>query len=98
MLATIYNAIGLAPKMLLQPQSFGPLIRVDVRRSAVSSGRLACGVLTLLGQLTLYAQAPKPLALRICTENAPAGGWVQLKVFAVAPASEAFPWSSMPRF
>jgi len=72
--------------LLAASVSFNPPIRVEARRSAVSFCRLACGLLTLLSQLPLYAQAPAPLALRISTETAPAGGWVQLKVFAVAPA------------
>ena len=64
---------------------FDAPIRLDTRRSAVSRYRLAC-LLSLLVQLTLHAQVPKPLALRISTETAPACGWVQLKVFAVVPA------------
>jgi uncharacterized protein (TIGR03437 family) len=61
------------------------MIRLDALRSAVSPWLLACGLLILLS-LPTYAQVPAPLALRISAETAPSGGWVQLKIYAAAPA------------
>jgi uncharacterized protein (TIGR03437 family) len=55
----------------------------EIRRASGALGSACCVVLSLTCMLA--ATPPGQLALRVANERAPAGGWAQIKIFAVEP-------------